>query len=104
MKNSKNDIIMKRFYDRAMTAAMVGCVLFATGMTFTSSAIAVACAAVAALCGKKLDSYKADVDTDANFEKDTEVIKDGVFYESEKRSAPYFDIRIDGINLLDEAY
>ena len=54
--------------------------------------------------GKKLDSYKADVDTDANFEKDTEVIKDGVFYESEKRSAPYFDIRIDGINLLDEAY
>ena len=54
--------------------------------------------------GEKLDSYLADVDTDANFEKDTEVIKDGVFYESEKRSAPYFDVRIDGINLLDEAY
>ena len=54
--------------------------------------------------GKKLDSYLADVDTDANFEKDTEVIKDGVFYESEKRSAPYFDVRIDGITLLDEAY
>ena len=54
--------------------------------------------------GEKLDSYLADVDTDANFEKDTEVIKDGVFYESDKRSAPYFDVRIDGINLLDEAY
>ena len=54
--------------------------------------------------GKKLDSYKADVDNDANFEKDTEVIENGVFYESKHRSAPYFDVRIDGITLLDEAY
>ena len=51
--------------------------------------------------GKKLDSYKADVDTDAAFEKDTEVIENGVFYESKFRSAPYFDIQIDGITLLD---
>ena len=50
--------------------------------------------------GKKLDSYLADVDTDAAFEKDTEVIADGYFHESEYRSAPYFDIMIDGINLL----
>lgn len=49
--------------------------------------------------GKKLDSYKADVDSDANFEKDTEVIKDGYFHESEYRSAPYFDIDIDGITI-----
>ena len=54
--------------------------------------------------GKTLTSYLADVDTDANFEKDTEVIKDGIFYESEKRSAPYFDIEIDGITLLDRNY
>lgn len=54
--------------------------------------------------GKKLDSYLADVDTDANYEKDTEVIKDGYFHESEYRSAPYFDIRIDGINFLNEKY
>lgn len=54
--------------------------------------------------GKKLDSYKADVDTDANFEKDTEAIENGIFLESDKRSAPYFDVRIDGITLLDEAY
>ena len=47
--------------------------------------------------GKKLDSYKADVDTDAKFEKDTEVIEGGVFYESKHRSAPYFDVIIDGI-------
>ena len=51
--------------------------------------------------GKKLDSYKADVDTDEKFEKDTEVIEGGVFYESKHRSAPYFDIQIDGITLLD---
>ena len=54
--------------------------------------------------GKTLTSYLADVDTDANFEKDTEVIKDGIFYESEKRSAPYFDMEIDGITLLDRNY
>ena len=50
--------------------------------------------------GKKLTSYKADVDTDANYAKDTEVIKDGYFHESEYRAAPYFDIQIDGIKLL----
>ena len=54
--------------------------------------------------GKKLDSYLADVDTDANFEKDTEVIENGVFYESKHRSAPYFDMEIDGITLLDRNY
>ena len=53
---------------------------------------------------KKQDSYKADVDTDANFEGDTEVIADGYFHESEYRSAPYFDLKIDGIKLLDENY
>ena len=50
--------------------------------------------------GKKLDSYMADVDTDAAFTKDTEAIKDGYFHESEYRAAPYFDIMIDGITLL----
>lgn len=48
-----------------------------------------------------LTSYTADVDTDAAYEGDTEVVKDGYFHESESRSAPYFDIQIDGINLLD---
>ena len=54
--------------------------------------------------GKTLTSYMADVDTDANYEADTEVILDGYFHESEMRSAPYFDLRTDGITLLDEAY
>ena len=50
--------------------------------------------------GKVLKSYKADVDSDSNYTPDTEVIKDGYFHESEYRSAPYFDLQIDGINLL----
>ena len=54
--------------------------------------------------GKTLDSYEADVDTDAEYTPDTEVISDGYFHESEYRSAPYFDLRIDGITLEDEAY
>ncbi len=54
--------------------------------------------------GEKLTSYKADVDTDPKFEKDTEAIENGVFYESKHRSGPYFDIEIDGINLLDRNY
>ena len=43
----------------------------------------------------------ADVDTDPNYEGDTEAIYDGFFHESEDRSAPYFDLKIDGITLLD---
>ena len=50
---------------------------------------------------KALDSYKADVDTDADYTADTEVVTDGFFSESTFRSAPYFDIQIDGITLLD---
>ena len=52
----------------------------------------------------QLTGYKADVDTDAAYTADTEVIKDGYFHESEYRSAPYFDIRIDGITTLNEKF
>ena len=54
--------------------------------------------------GEKLESYMADVDTDPAYEGDTEVISDGYFHESEFRSAPYFDLQIDGITLLDTAF
>jgi len=54
--------------------------------------------------GETLTSYLADVDTDAAFTPDTEVIKDGYFHESEYRSAPCFDIQIDGITLLNQKY
>ncbi len=50
--------------------------------------------------GAELTSYLADVIPDEAFEKDTEVVADGAFNESDvegMRSAPYFDIIIDGI-------
>lgn len=52
---------------------------------------------------KQLTSYLADVDTDTAFTPDTQVIitdeATGITYfaESLYRSAPYFDVRIDGI-------
>ena len=54
--------------------------------------------------GEKITTYMADVDTDKNFEADTEAIEGGIFTESSKRSAPYFNIEIDGITLLDRNY
>ncbi len=54
--------------------------------------------------GAALTSYMADVDTDAAFTKDTEAVSDGYFHESEYRSAPYFDVTIDGIELLNSAF
>ena len=53
--------------------------------------------------GEHLTSYMADVDTDDAFTPDHEAIENGVFYESEHRSAPYFDVRIDGITELSES-
>ena len=56
--------------------------------------------------GAALDSYEADIDTDPDYAPDHEVVSDGYFHESDVafRSAPYFNVRIDGINLLDEQY
>ena len=48
-----------------------------------------------------LTSYMADVDTDKDYKPDTEAVEDGQFSESKFRSAPYFDLKIDGIKLLD---
>jgi len=50
--------------------------------------------------GAALTSYLADVDTDEAFTPDTEAVADGYFHESEFRSAPYFDVWIDGITLV----
>ena len=56
--------------------------------------------------GAPLTSYMADVDTDPAYEGDHEVVVDGYFNESGKefRSAPYFNLKIDGITLLDEKF
>ena len=54
--------------------------------------------------GAALTSYMADVNTDEAFTPDTEVVADGFFHESEFRSAPYFDVQIDGIELLNTMF
>lgn len=56
--------------------------------------------------GETLTSYMADVDTDADYTPDHEAIVDGYFAESgaDFRSAPFFNVQIDGIDLLDVAY
>ena len=56
--------------------------------------------------GETLTSYMADVDTDAAYTPDHEAITDGYYNESGDglRSAPFFDVRIDGITLLDEQF
>lgn len=50
--------------------------------------------------GEKLTKYAADVDDMGDFKADTHVIWDGAFLESYFRSAPYFDVDIDGITSL----
>ena len=50
--------------------------------------------------GEKLDSYLADVDDAGDYVPETEAISGGYFHESEYRSAPYFDIIIDGITSI----
>ena len=51
--------------------------------------------------GETLTTYMADVDDMGDFVPETEAISDGYFHESEYRSAPYFDMFIDGITNLD---
>ena len=51
--------------------------------------------------GETLTEYLADVDDMGDFVPETNVIADGYFHESEYRSAPYFDIFIDGITNID---
>ena len=54
--------------------------------------------------GAKIESYMADVNTDEAFTPDTEVVFDGYFHESEFRSAPYFDLQLDGIELVNSKF
>ncbi len=56
------------------------------------------------LNGAAITSYIADVDDLGDYVPETEVVFDGYFHESEFRSAPYFDIQIDGIELLNAKF
>ncbi len=54
--------------------------------------------------GKEVTNAFA-IDTDGDFVADSEeAVFDGAFHESYFQSAPYFALRIDGIELLNEAY
>lgn len=50
--------------------------------------------------GQHISSFLADLDGD--YVGETEVCFDGIIKESFLRSAPYFDLKIDGITLLNE--
>lgn len=52
--------------------------------------------------GAAVTTYKADVDDAGDYVGETEVIGNGQFQESKFRSAPYFDLDIDGITNLDK--
>ncbi len=55
--------------------------------------------------GNKLtEAHKPGTGTDAAFAEGTVIVKDGYFHESEYRSAPYFDVQIDGITLLNSKF
>ena len=57
--------------------------------------------------GKKVDSSNVPAEgTWADFDPANAeaLVADGFYHESEFRSAPYFDLQIDGINLLDTAF
>lgn len=60
--------------------------------------------------GAKLETYMANVNFEDdgtgkdNNKADTQVVENGVFFESKHRAAPYFDVEIDGIKLLDRKY
>ena len=52
--------------------------------------------------GKPVTSALADVNDLGTFTPDTESIVDGAFAESVFRSAPTFDLDIDGITIIDK--
>ena len=52
----------------------------------------------------KLLTYTADVDDMGDYVGETQVVANGAFEESKFRSAPYFDIKIDGITCLNAKF
>ena len=54
--------------------------------------------------GKEVTTYTADVDDMGDYVPETEAVEGGAFTESSKRSAPYFDLKIDGITRLNEKF
>ena len=91
-------------YDSATTAAAAKTAINTAKANLQNGSLKVFATSTFTVDGQALTSYKADVDTDDAFTPDTEVIVNGYFDESAKRSAPYFDINIDGITLLNTKF
>ena len=100
------------YYEYAITAAMNGEAIDAdwTGTLATGSVVLTDVNTTAAAEGTQeaIDAAKAELENGtrhvfdcSTFTVKGEVVHDGYFSESEFRSAPYFDLQIDGINLLD---
>jgi len=96
-------VVLTAINDKAAAAGTAEAIAAAT-LKLSNKEIHVFDTSTFTVDGATLDSYMADVDTDADYTPDTEVISDGYFHESEMRSAPYFDLRIDGITTLNEMY
>ncbi|MBQ9551669.1 MAG: BMP family ABC transporter substrate-binding protein [Clostridia bacterium] len=90
--------------NEAVAAAGTAEAIEAAKAKFADGSLKVFDTATFTVKGETLTSYMADVDTDDAYTPDTEVIENGAFNESVKRSAPYFDLRIDGITLLNEKF
>ena len=86
-----NELVAAEGTDEAIEAAKAG---------LADGSINVFDTATFTVNGESLTSYLADVDDLRDYVPETEVIVDGVFMESYFRSAPYFDINIDGITIL----
>ena len=54
--------------------------------------------------GEHLTTFAPGEATDGTFDPSTQIVYDGYLHESDYRSAPYLDITIDGITLLDVAF
>lgn len=54
--------------------------------------------------GAQLETFAPGEATDGTYDADTVIIYDGYLHESDYRSAPYLDITIDGISLLDTRF
>ena len=98
-KGLKDGVVMTLGFNEKVAAEGTEAKLEEVKAKLISGEIKVFDTATFTVKGETITSYKADVDSDAAFTGDTEVISDGYFHESEYRSAPYFDLEIDGITI-----
>lgn len=95
-----NSVVMTEV-NEAVAAAGTAAALMSIEDAFSNDTLHVFDTSTFTVNGEKLNEFMADVDTDPAYTPDTNVIADGFVHESEFRSAPYFDLIIDGITVID---